>query len=133
MSDNGRCQPDLICVYRSKTSLIIRGLGRIGGAGSKPSTDVLKTRLTSVLSLVGVTRSFEVLDAIQFASAVAPVYSVRLCSFEAVDDLLREFSKFTRRREPVARPPELDNVALYHAVTPGTRIRISLLRVSCLC
>ena len=70
------------------------------------------------------------LSVVTYSAKSAPVFNAELDSAEAVDAILREFSKFTRRSNPVKRPPELEDVALYHAVTPGTRIRISLLRVS---
>ena len=73
---------------------------------------------------------FEVVNVVVFPSGNHPVYDVELCSPGAVEALVREFFKYTRRRDPVQRPAELDRVSIHHSVTPGTRVRIALLRVS---
>ena len=107
--------------------MIVKGLGRVGGSGR--DSDVLKTRLAAVLALVGINLPYRILGVVVYSSGTAPVYDVELDSFVAVSALLKEYSKFTRRRDPVARPPELDRVSFYRSVTTGTRVRVSLLRV----
>ena len=62
-------------------------------------------------------------------SSSSPIYDVELDSADSVDQLLIASFRFSRKKDPVRRPPELENVSVYHAVTAGTRIRISLLRV----
>ena len=89
----------------------------------------LRTRLASVLSLVSSHPQFNVSNVITFSAGSSPVYSAELDSTEAVASLLRAFMRFTRRRDPVSRPADLEKVGLYHSVTIGTRVRISLLRV----
>ena len=119
----------LLFLSRNKNRLIVKGLGQIGSSGSQRSPDVLRSRIESVLSLIG-SAAFQVKDVVVYsASSPSPVYNVELDSIASVDSLLKEFFKFTRRSNPVKRPPELDKVFLYNAVTPGTRIRISILRV----
>ena len=115
--------------FGNRTHLILKGLGPIGGSGQQPSQQVLKTRLTSVLGQIGADLPFVVINVVTYSRS-SPVYDVELGSSASVDALLRSYYRFTRRRDPVARPPELDGVTLYHSVTPGTRVRISLLRVS---
>ena len=117
--------------YSSKSNLIVKGLGQVGSSGNQRNPEVLRGRLRSVLALVGAPVPFEVDDVVVYsAHSSHPVYNVKLSSAAAVDSILREFFNYTRRSNPVKRPAELDNVSLNHAVTPGTRIRISLLRVS---
>ena len=124
------CCPDLFIFYlcfRFRSFLIVKGLGQIDDSGS---AERLVTRFGSLLALVGCDHPFTV-QSVKSYSTSNPVYSVELDSSESVDSLLRTFTKFTRRRDPVRRPPELENASLFHSVTAGTRIRISLLRVSC--
>ena len=108
----------------------MKGLGVIGSSGSQRDQTALRTRIGQVLTLVGITLPFEVLNVAVYSAQSSPVYDAELDSVLAVNALLKEYYKFTRRREPVARPPELDRVALYRCVTTGTRVRVSLLRVS---
>ena len=109
----------------------MKGLGRIGDSGSSSGRDqILKTRMASVLAKVGIVAPINILGVVVYSSGSSPVYDVELDSFVTVSALLKEFYKFTRRRDPIARPPELDGVSLYRSVTTGTRVRVSLLRVS---
>ena len=108
----------------------MKGLGQVGSSGSQQDPRLLKSRLTSVLNAVGLKAPFSVKNVISYSTPAAPVYDVELDSFESVSSLLKEFYKFTRRRDPVPRPSELDHVSLYRSVTTGTRVRVSLLRVS---
>ena len=80
--------------------------------------------------MVGSSTEFKVVSVVSYSAKSSPVFNAELDSEEAVDSILREFSKYTRRNNPVKRPAELETVSMHHAVTPGTRIRISLLRVS---
>ena len=118
-----------ITFFSTKRHIIVKGLGQIGSS-TQPTAEVVRTRLSAVLALVGYASPFEVLSVITYSAKHSPVYNAELDRAEAVEGLLQEFFKFTRRSNPVKRPPELESVSLHHAVTPGTRIRISLLRVS---
>ena len=110
--------------------MIVKGLGQVGSSsGSQRSPEVLRTRLKSVLDKIGVDEEFSVLNVILYPAS-SPVYDVELDSVVAVEALVRNFFKFTRRKDPVSRPPELDKVSVYHSVTTGTRIRLALLRVN---
>ena len=115
---------------RKLSHLVVKGLGRIGSSGSQSDQTLLRTRLTSVLQLVGASVEFSVVSVSVFPSGQSPVYEVELDSAGAVSAILRSFARFTRRHEPAKRPVDLADVTLYNSVTPGTRIRISLLRVS---
>ena len=115
---------------RNRTHVIVKGLGQVGSSGSQQDPRLLKSRLTSVLAHVGAQTAYTVVNVMVYSSSVYPVYDVQLDSLEAVGSLLKEFSKFTRRRDPVPRPAELQGVSLYRSVTTGTRVRVSLLRVS---
>ena len=118
-------------VSRNLSHIIVKGLGRIGSTGSQNDRELVKSRLWSVLGLVGTEVAFQVINVNVFPSGATPVYDVQLDSCEAVSSILGTFTKYTRRHEPVARPQGLEGVSLYNSVTVGTRIRLSLLRVSC--
>ena len=85
--------------------------------------------MASLLALIDCTYPFVVKNVVVYPSRVSPVYEVVLDSSAAVEHLVKDFFKFTRRRDPVARPPELAKVSIHHSVTPGTRVRLALLRV----
>ena len=101
---------------------MVKGLGPSGPQVS------LKSKLASILRLISDTE-FEVTNVLTYASPSAPIYDVELDHATAVETILRSFYRFTRRRDPVKRPAELERVSVHHSVTPGTRVRISLLRV----
>ena len=113
---------------RKLSHLVVKGLGRIGSSGSQTDQSLLKTRLTSVLKKVGANHPFSV-KSVSVFPAKNPVYEVELDTVDAVSAILRSFARFTSRHEPAKRPSELSGVSLFNSVTPGTRIRISLLRV----
>ena len=117
-----------VSIDRHPSNVIIKGLGRVG-SGATRDLEVVKNRASAVLNEVGSGREFTVLGVIVYGSN-NPVYNVELDSPESVSSLLSAFSRFTKRHQPVQRPQSLDGISLYHAVTPGTRVRISLLRVS---
>ena len=119
-----------VLIFRSRCRLVVKGLGGIGADSSARNPDHLRARLSSVLQLIGAPISFSVVSVITYSSGSTPVSDVELNSEAAVSALIREFFKFTRRQDPVHRPPELDRISIYNSVTAGTRIRISLLRVS---
>ena len=120
----------LFCLFsRTQCRLVVKGLGVVGSSGSQRNPDLLKARLMSVLSLIGSPTPFSIVNVLVYPTRGSPVYDVELSSVESVNALIREFSKYTRRRDPVRRPSELDRVSIYHSVTPGTRVRVSLLRV----
>ena len=113
--------------------MVVKGLGIIGsvsGSGASRSQDILCSRLSSVLKLIGPNVAFNVVKVIVY-SARSPIYDVELDSSAAVEKLLQSFYRYWHKRDPVQKPAELDKVSIFHSVTPGTRIRIALLRVSC--
>ena len=65
-------------------------------------------------------------------SNLPPIYEVELEDPDSAETLRKAFSRFTRKKNPVSRPPELDGVEVHNSVTLATRVRISILRVSCL-
>ena len=113
-------------VFRHRSHVVVKGVGRVGSGGRDMAP--VKTRISAVLAEVGANRGFEILSVIVYGAS-HPVYNVELESEDSVRSILSAFSRFTRRHEPVTRPASLDGVGLYHAVTPGTRVRLSLLRV----
>ena len=113
---------------RNLTFIVVKGLGRIGSSGAQSDSNLLKSRLASVLSLVSSEVKVNVESVVCFPG-VKPVYKVDLGSSETVRALLFSFSRFTRRVDRVPFPSGLENVSIYNCVTPGTRVRISLLRV----
>jgi hypothetical protein len=115
--------------YRNRSHIIVKGLAQVRSSGSPTDQDLLKTRLGAVLSAVGV-GPIAAVKVVAFPSKGSPVYDVELASAEIVASLIKSFYRYTRRKDPVPRPADLEGVALYHSVTPGTRVRISLLRVS---
>ena len=119
------CSKDLYAFSRNRTHLVVKGLP----GDSSHGPDQLRARLATLLQSINSTIGFSVLNVITYPSASTPVYDVELDSAAAVSSLIREFFKFTRRQDPVRRPPGLERVSIYNSVTPGTRIRISLLRV----
>ena len=115
-----------ILFSRTRSHVIVKGLGQVGGSGSQRDPQVLRARVSSVLARVGVRSPINVVNVVAYP---ASVYGVELDSAVTAASLIREFSKYTRRRDPIQRPSELDKISLYHSVTTGTRIRVSLLRV----
>ena len=105
---------------------MVKGLGP-SGPHLDPAS--LRAKLASILRLIS-DCEFVVTNVFTYASPASPIYDVELDTTSAVETILRSFYRFTRRRDPVRRPPELDRVSIHHSVTPGTRVRISLMRVS---
>ena len=109
---------------------MVKGLG--SSLGDVRGPEMLRSRFASLLALVGTAVPFVVRNVIVYPARGRPVYEVVLDSAAGVEALIKEFFKYTRRKDPIARPPELSGVSVFHSVTAGTRVRISLLRVSCL-
>ena len=120
---------NLVFVCRNRHRLVVKGVGPIGGSGSQKNPELWKNRLTSVLKLFGPEVDFEIKNVIMY-SAGNPVYDVELDSATSVDEILNSSFRFYRRKDPISKPPELEKISIYRSVTPGTRVRISLLRVS---
>ena len=104
--------------------------GLSGFSAIQRSPEALRSRFGSLLALIGAKVPFVVNNVIVFPGKGKPVYEVVLDSPAGVESLIQEYFKYTRRKDPITRPPELSGVSIYHSVTAGTRIRISLLRVS---
>ena len=116
-------------ISRSRNHIIIKGLKPEAGLVAQRNSPQLLAHLTLVLGAVGISSAFTVVSSITYSAGSSPVFDVELDSPASVDALLRGFYRFTRRSDPAQRPALLSGVSLYHAVTPGTRVRISLLRV----
>ena len=106
----------------------MKGLSAFSAAQRSP--EALRSRFASLLTLIGSNVPFVVNQVIVFPGKGRPVYEVVLDSSNGVESLVKEYFKYTRRKDPVSRPPELSGVSIFHSVTAGTRVRISLLRVS---
>ena len=58
------------------------------------------------------------------------VFQVMLEDSQSAIALRKSFARYTRKKSPLSRPPELDGVEVFNSVTLATRVRISILRVS---
>ena len=106
--------------------VILRNVGKIGGDESK-----VKSRIRHILSTVDKKLTFSIAEVrVRGTGPRPPIYEVVLEDSETAEALRRSFSRFTRKRSPISRPPELDGVEIFNSVTPATRVRISVLRVS---
>ena len=121
-----------ILFSRVRAHVIIKGAGSLAGTGPQRDPDLQRATVGALLGLVAVDVPYSVVSVQTYAAHSNPVYDAELDSADAVSALIRSFSRYTRRRDPVRRPRELDGISLYHSVTPGTRVRIALLRVSLL-
>ena len=118
----------VLFVSRNRNKLVVKGLGQVGDSGQQRDQDLLRPRLSALIQAVGCGVDVRVVNVIVYPSS-NPVYDVELDSAASVEAVVRGFFKFTRRRDPVRKPRELEKVSMHHSVTPGTRVRISLLRV----
>ena len=107
---------------------MLKKIGKIGGDDRQ-----VRSRLKHVLTCIDKSIKFEIEDVRVLgsnSSSQPPIYEIRLDSAEVAWSLRTAFSRFTRKKNPVRRPPELDGVEVYNSVTLATRVRISVLRVS---
>ena len=103
-------------------------MGKIGGDEGK-----VKSRIRHILSTIDKKVQFSVSEVrVHGSGPRPPIYEAVLGDSESADTLRKSFARFTRKRSPVPRPSELDGVEVYNSVTPATRVRISVLRVSVL-
>ena len=110
---------------RRLSSIVLKKLGRIGGDEAR-----VRNRLGHILSKINPDLEFSISSVRTHGSGSGPpIYEVILDDADAADTLRKSFAKFTRKKNPVACPPELDEVAVYNSVTLATRVRISILRV----
>ena len=101
-------------------------MGKIGGDESQ-----VKSRIRHILSTIDKKLKFSISEVrVHGTGPRPPIYEVVLDESESAKALRVSFSRFTRKKSPVSRPPELDGVELYNSITPATRVRISILRVS---
>ena len=104
----------------------MKKLGRIGGGDAK-----VRQRLGHILSKIDPKIDFRISEVrVLGVDSRPPIYEVILEDAESAEALRKAFAKFTRKKSPVACPPELAGVAVYNSVTHATRVRISILRVS---
>ena len=107
-------------------SIILKKIGRIGGDDGR-----VRQRLKLILSRINPEIDFDISEVkVRGSAALPPIYEVVLSDTEAAVQLRDSFKRFTQKRKPVNRPPELDGVEVYNSVTLATRVRISILRVS---
>ena len=106
--------------------IILRKLGRIGGDESK-----VRTRIKHILSCIDKGVDFEVSEVrVRGSASLPPIYEAVLDDADSAEELRLAFTRFVRKKNPVARPPELSGVEVFNSVTLATRVRISTLRVS---
>lgn len=110
---------------RRLNSIVLKKLGRIGGDEAR-----VRNRLGHILSKIDRDLEFSISEVRTHGSGSGPpIYEVALDDAETAESLRKSFAKFTRKKNPVSRPPELDGVEVYNSVTLATRVRISILRV----
>ena len=120
----------IVFIFSSKLNcIILKKVGKIGGDDKQ-----VKNRIRHIISTIDRKIGFSVSEVRVFgAGPRPPIYEVVLGDSESADALRKSFARYTRKRSPVTRPPELDGVEVYNSVTPATRVRISILRVSISC
>ena len=110
---------------RHLDSIILKKVGKIGGDDGR-----VRQRLKLILSRIDPNVEFSISDVkVRGSGGLPPIYEVVLTETEAAVQLRESFKRFTRKRKPVDRPPELDGVEIFNSVTLATRVRISILRV----
>lgn len=106
--------------------MILKKVGRIGGDEGK-----VRSRLSHILSRIDRDIEFSISNVRVLGSGTqAPIYEVDLEDADSAEALRKSFKRFTRKKAPISRPPELDGVGVFNSVTHATRVRISILRVS---
>ena len=114
--------------FSKQRSIILKKVGKIGGDERQ-----VRTRLRHILSRISKEVEFSISDVKVRGSTggnLPPIYEVELEDPDSAETLRKAFSRFTRKKNPVSRPPELDGVEVHNSVTLATRVRISILRVS---
>ena len=127
----------LICLYRvyeflffcfssKESSIILKKVGKIGGDDAQ-----VRNRVKHILSCISKDVKFSISEVRALGSGPRPpIYEVILDDADDAEVLRKAFSRFTRKKSPIACPPELKGVEVYNSVTLATRVRISILRVS---
>lgn len=106
--------------------IILKNVGKIGG-----ESDRVRSRLRHILSCVDKGVDFRISDVrVRGSATMPPIYEIVLEDEESAGDLRKAFKRFSRPKNPVRRPAELEGVAIFNSVTLATRVRISILRVS---
>lgn len=115
----------LFC-FSKQHFIILKNVGRIGGDAAK-----VKTRLGHILSVISKSVQFKIVEVrTKGTGSRPPIYEVILEDEDSAIELREAFKRFTRLRDPVSRPPELEGVQVFNSVTLATRVRVSILRVS---
>lgn len=110
---------------RRLCTIVLKKLGRIGGDDAR-----VRARLKHILSKIDSGIDFTITDVrVRGASSRPPIYEVTLDDEDDAETLRKSFSRFTRKKNPITRPAELDGVEIYNCATLATRVRISILRV----
>ena len=110
------------------SSIVLKNLGKIGGDDAK-----VRSRITHILACIDKGIDFSVTEVrVRGSSSLPPIYEAILDDPDSAAVLRRAFSRFTQKRNPSKRPPELEGVGVFNSVTIATRVRLSILRVSVL-
>ena len=118
----------LFALHSKMGSIILKKVGRIGGDEKQ-----VKSRLRHILSAISKSIDFSIAEVkTRGAGHLPPIYEVCLEDPDSASALRKAYTRFTRKKDPVSRPPELDGVEVYNSISLATRVRISILRVSCL-
>ena len=112
------------------SSIILKKVGKIGG-----NPDQVRNPIRHILSCIDKTIQFSVTEVKvrgSTASSRPPIYEAVLGDADSAVALRKAFARFTRKKDPARCPPELKGVGIYNSITLATRVRLSILRVSCL-
>ena len=111
-------------------SIILKKVGKIGG-----NPEQVRTCVSHILSCIDNSIEFTVAEVRVRGTAHSsrpPIYEAVLEDAESAEALRKAFARFTTKKNPVSRPPELKGVEVFNSITLATRVRISILRVSAL-
>ena len=119
----------MFLLFSSKqSSIILKKVGRIGG-----NSDQVRSRVCHILSCIDNSIEFSVSEVRVHGaahSARPPIYEAILEDADSAVALRKAFARFTRKKDPVACPPELKGVEVFNSATLATQVRVSILRVS---
>ena len=108
-----------------ESSIILKKVGKIGGDDAQ-----VRNRVKHILSCISKDVKFSISEVrVRGSGPRPPIYEVVLDDADDAEALRKSFSRFTRKRSPIACPPELKGVEVYNSATLGTRVRISILQV----
>ena len=104
---------------------VLKKIGCVGGNEGQ-----VRSRIRYILSKIDSRVTVDVAEVRALgSSSLPPIYEVRLEDSVSAVALRQAFSRFSREKNPVKCPPELEGVGVYNCVSLATRVRISILRV----